>query len=507
MKYEEHEGNDFLVINPAKYIAENANIQNCLIGSKIANITAEKGKVGQVVKTIMKDGFTETSNVVSYDIKTGEPDWIVTQATGERMIVNDTKFKNLYEYSAMQEGKEIAPTGKYRSMMVLNENVALKASWGGMQYIKKGGVLVVLANNDIYGIQKDEFEKSYKVIRKGDVNSLNGVQNALTIVSKETKKPTIFLSVAYPYESEKDQNILKSVIRYVNSKGIKAVNIRNTSGENIRIINEIQKCLDDCDGILSLAFNKGGNKTSPFIQIETALAQGLNLDTLMIVPKAVEKEGVLFEGSVDGKIVELDNDSNLDSDSNKKVVEMLDGFIEQAVKHFKYGMTKDNFSQFKDGLLNPDTSKNTKQEVVKYLKNYYETDEEFNFDEIYVKKPMQVKAVEIKSAGIYETKNGKTYLNEGDFLVTDLDGKVYSVEKQAFEERYIKVKGEEDKYITNITPTIARAKNGGVEVFALTNTDDKYSPDKEVFELKYQSLRDYIYSLSQNKTSENVQEL
>ena len=35
MKYEEHEGNDFSVINPAKYIAENANIQNCLMDAII----------------------------------------------------------------------------------------------------------------------------------------------------------------------------------------------------------------------------------------------------------------------------------------------------------------------------------------------------------------------------------------------------------------------------------------------------------------------------------------
>ncbi|MBO4412986.1 MAG: hypothetical protein J5779_03125, partial [Clostridia bacterium] len=458
MSFEEHEGIKFLEIDPAKYISEHVNINNCLIGSKTANITAVKGKVGQAVKTIMKDGFTETTNVVSYDVETGEPDWIVTQASGEQMVVNDTKFKSLYEKSDATAGEEIKPLGKFRSMIRLDEDVAFKASWGDMQYIKKGGVLVVLANNDIYGIQKEEFEQSYKVITEKDEQALNLLNENLAVVSKKTPKPTIFLSVAYPYDSEEDQKILKSIIRYINSKGIKAVNIRNSTGENINILNEISKCLTNCEGILALAFNKGKNKTSPFIQIETAMAHDSNLETLMIIPKLVEREGVLFEGNVDGKAVELDNSADLQAFENNEVIKNLDTFIEKVTKRFEFKITDEVLAQFREGLFDVDEKEQTKQNLVNFLKNFYQTDEDFDFDNVFIKKPVQIKAVAIETDGVYETKNGKTFLKAGDFLVTDLDGKVYSVDKKEFETRYIKVNGEKDKYISKVIPTIAKQK-------------------------------------------------
>ena len=94
MEYELHEGEQYLVIDSLEYVKQ--RMDSAFVGSKFAGITARKGYVGEKVKTIMKNGLTETVNVVTYDAETGEPDWVVTQESGEQMVVTDKKFKSLY---------------------------------------------------------------------------------------------------------------------------------------------------------------------------------------------------------------------------------------------------------------------------------------------------------------------------------------------------------------------------------------------------------------------------
>ena len=505
MEYEEHDGQKFLVVNPHDYAL--AHREDCLVGSKTAHVTARQGRVGEVVETRTQGGFKETSNVVSYDTVTGEPDWIVTQASGEQMIVTNQKYNSLYEVSSAKPGETIKPVGKFRAMIRLKENVAFKASWGEMQYIKKDGVMVVIDENDIYGIQKEEFDGSYDVIADRDELATQLFDVSISASSKKVKKPTIFLSVAYPYDNVQDQEILKRIIRYVNSKGVKAVNIRNISGENLNLVSEINKGLTDCEGILSLAFNKGGNKTSPFIQIETALAQVLNLETLMVVPSEVEKEGVLFDKNVDGKVSEIKDKENFIKNENDDVFKDLDNFIENVLKRFKFKLSEQSLYRFKQAFVNSETKAQGKKELVAFLKNFYSTKENFSFEEIYIKRPTKIKATVIENDGVYQTKEGATFLSKGDYLVTDFDGTIYNVEKQEFESRYIKVNGEQDSYVSKLIPTVAREKNGKCEVFALSNTEDKYSMDKDVFTAKYQTMEDYILSLVDPENSDSVQEL
>lgn len=501
--YIDHEGEKFLAINSKDYVM--LHQQDLLVGSKFAKITARKGRVGEKVTTIMKDGFTETTNIVTYDSSTGEPDWVVTQASGEQMVVNDTKYRSLYETQNVKDGESIAPSGKHRPMIRLKENVALKTSWGETQYIKAGGVLVVMGANDIYGIQAEEFKNSYNVVENADAKALFDGNLAQKTASR---MPKIFLSVAYPYDNKDDQEFMKQVIQYVNSKGIKSINIRKIEEGNVDLVKEIQAALQDSEGILSLAFNRGGKSTSPFIQIETALASALNLEDLMIVPKSVEKEGMLFHDNAHGHVHEIQNEKDLFTEENKELLSAIDKFAEEVIRRYEYKISNRDLARFKKGLADFTTTTQTKSEVVNFLKNFFGVkDKNFEFKNIFVKRPVQIKAMVIDKSGEYKTKDGKVYLNAGDFLVTDISGGVYAVGQKEFTARYVKVSGKEDTYISKMIPTIAKEKGDNVEVYSLFDTKDVYQMPRAEFLMKYKSMREHILSLEDEKESSNISEL
>ena len=502
MEYVTHEGEQYLVIDSQEYVKARANL--CFVGSKFSSITARKGYVGEKVKTIMKNGLTETINVVTYDAETGEPDWVVTQESGEQMVVTDKKFKSLYQMETVAEGEVIKPSGKYRPMVFVDENVCLKTSWGEMQYIKKGGVLVTLSPDDIYGIQEAEFFGSYDVI-----DGVDGTQMLEENLSKKPegkKMPTVFLSVAYPYDSKEDQEFMKEVIQYVNGKGIKAVNVKKIEEANINLVNEIINCLQKCDGVLSLAFNKGENRTSPFIQIETALAQSLNLTNLMIVPGSVRKEGMLYSDNVDGKIQVIGDGKSLFDESNSHIRKALDELCGEIISRYSYQIEKNDLAKFKAGLFDTEKVDETKNNIVAFLKKFYNISENISLNNVFVKRPTKIKAVIIEEDGEYATKNGTTKLKKGDFLVTDIDGKVYSVGKKEFEMRYMKANGEENTYVSKLIPTIAHRKGDNVEVYSMSDVNDKYQMPKERFAMGYQSLQDYIMDLTLSNETKNIKQ-
>ena len=500
MEYELHEGEQYLVIDSLEYVKERIN--SAFVGSKFAGITARKGYVGEKVKTIMKNGLTETVNIVTYDAETGEPDWVVTQQSGEQMIVTDKKFKSLYQSTEAKEGEQIKPDGKYRPMVVVDQNVCLKTSWGEMQYIKKGGVLVVLGPGDIYGIQKPEFEGSYNIVSGQSGKEL--MEENLSKKEEHKKMPTIFLSVAYPYENKDNQNFMKEVIRYVNSKGIKAINVKKIEESNVNLVNEIVNCLEKCDGVLSLAFNKGEERTSPFIQIEGALAQALNLTNLILVPSDVKQEGVMYSDNLDRKMQVIGSEKSLYDESNKHIRDALDVLCEDVTKRYSYQLEKNDLVKFKSGFFDVDKIDDTKNELTKFLKNFYNLSANFNLDDVFVKRPTKIKAVIIEEDGKYQTKDGITTLKKGDFLVTDIDGTCYAVGKEEFEMRYMKASGEENLYVSKLVPTIAVANGENVEVFAMSDPKDKYQMSKQRFKMGYQSMQDYVMDLTMTDDKKNI---
>ncbi|MBO5884845.1 MAG: hypothetical protein J6Q51_03515, partial [Clostridia bacterium] len=473
---------------------------------KTSNVTARKGKVGEVVETIMKNGMRETKNIVSYDPVTGEPDWVVTQANGEQMIVTDSKYKSLYYVADAKPGQEVKPVPLNRPMLKVEENVCLVTSWGEMQYINAGGVLVTLAANDIYGIQQEEFEKTYQTVENVDAKPIFD-ENIQTVV--DNNKPKIFLSVAYPYDNEKNQQILKEVVRYLNSKGIMAVNVRKIQESNVNLVKEIAGTLEKCEGILSLAFNKGQNKTSPFIHIENSLASTMNLANLMIVPEEVEKEGVLYSDNNDG-VADIDGEKSLYDPANQDVLEELNNFIEQVTKRYQLKINDKDLARFKSGLLTVDKTDQTREQIVEFLKAFYQVkDLDFSMRNVFVKRPTQIKAVVVKQSGMYETKDGVIELKEGDFLVMDNDSTVkpYAVKQEQFNLRYAKVIGTEDTYVTKLSPVIATKVDNQVKICPLVDPSDIYYNKKEEFAAKYESLEDYILNLQISLENSNVNNL
>ena len=153
---------EFKEVNIENYVndivSEGAKLEEF---KKFARIKAEQGKVGQVIVTVMKNGLEETKNVVKEDAETGEPDWIVTNPDGEKYCVPDKTFRKKYEIADEKEGI-YKPKGGAVKAVQIEENISFVAPWGEQMNIAKGGYLIVNGPKDIYGIQLEEFNNTYK---------------------------------------------------------------------------------------------------------------------------------------------------------------------------------------------------------------------------------------------------------------------------------------------------------------------------------------------------------
>ena len=132
---------------------------------KFQKITAIQGKVGEKVQTILADGTVETEpREVKLDEKTGNPGWIVQNITSpEKWIMSDSTFQKRYELD--KETGLFSPNKRPMLAAELKENITFKPPmWGGdIINVKRGGYIMIDKNNpdDIYGIGKDEFQKTY----------------------------------------------------------------------------------------------------------------------------------------------------------------------------------------------------------------------------------------------------------------------------------------------------------------------------------------------------------
>ena len=166
----------FTPITPLDYVL--AHIVLAQIGIKQTPISAIRGTPGEEVITYTSGGFYETSNKVGVDPVTKLADWIVTQQTGEKMIITDAKFNELYFKPNPSDKTNIwYPKGGKRGLIKLEEDVSFDAPWNEKQYVKKGGYLVVVDKGNIYGIQKEEFEKSYKIVEGNGEKLINKLLN------------------------------------------------------------------------------------------------------------------------------------------------------------------------------------------------------------------------------------------------------------------------------------------------------------------------------------------
>lgn len=156
--------------------------------AKFARIRARQGTIGEEVITKMANGLEETRNVVKADEKTGEPGWVVTNPDGEEYIVNDSTFKKKYELDPNNQ-EVYKPKGGPVLSTKIAEDLEFEAPWGEMMKIEAGGSLILGGANDIYGIQKAEFENTYAPTRKDaekvedDSKVLLGMTNVIDVDS------------------------------------------------------------------------------------------------------------------------------------------------------------------------------------------------------------------------------------------------------------------------------------------------------------------------------------
>ena len=146
---------EFKAIDPAIYV----NWEQAQWAQKSATVKAEFVESGTVVETVMADGHVETTKTAGQNAA-----YKVTNPLGEQYLIEPDKFEKLYEKSETE--------GIFRSkwdpvpVVKVNENVSFTAPWGEEMRIKAGGVLVNGGDNDIYGIQEDEFAATYDIVTK-----------------------------------------------------------------------------------------------------------------------------------------------------------------------------------------------------------------------------------------------------------------------------------------------------------------------------------------------------
>lgn len=137
---------------------------------KSGEITARVGIPGEKIVTIMADGLEETENTVVLD-ENGNPGWVVTNSTGEEYIVKDSVFRKKYE-RVPDTANRFRPLRNPITACQIHENICFTAPWGEIMNIAAGGYLVFNKDfDDIYGIQKAEFDVTYYKIESDSEES------------------------------------------------------------------------------------------------------------------------------------------------------------------------------------------------------------------------------------------------------------------------------------------------------------------------------------------------
>ena len=148
----------FKEVNPTEYVQNlmEAGAKPALY-TKSVKVKARKGTVGEQIITKMADGLVETTNEVK-----NEGDWIITNPTGEEYIIKKETFEAKYNLTPNDMG-EYTPKPSPQKFLKINEDISFTASWGEKMNIAAGGYLNVsgIETGDVYGIQKDEFKKTY----------------------------------------------------------------------------------------------------------------------------------------------------------------------------------------------------------------------------------------------------------------------------------------------------------------------------------------------------------
>lgn len=132
------------------------DFSNARLARKCARVRARPATHEEEVASKMQDGFEETTNIA----RAG--DYIVENPGGEKYVMSAEDFEQRYRPTDREGVYE--PTAAPVPVIQLTENVRFEAPWGEEMRIRAGGVLIAKGPGDIYGIQRDEFEKTYEYI-------------------------------------------------------------------------------------------------------------------------------------------------------------------------------------------------------------------------------------------------------------------------------------------------------------------------------------------------------
>lgn len=132
------------------------DMTNVRLARKCARVRARQVTRAEEVASVMQDGFHETMN------KAQPGDYIVQNPTGEEYVTAKGEFEERYRQTEQQNVYE--PISPPVRVVELNENVCFEAPWGDEMRIKAGGVLILRDSGEIYGVQRDEFQKTYEYV-------------------------------------------------------------------------------------------------------------------------------------------------------------------------------------------------------------------------------------------------------------------------------------------------------------------------------------------------------
>lgn len=126
------------------------------LARKCARVRARHVTREEKIASEMHDGFRETTN-------TARPgDYIVENPGGEEYVMSGEEFEQRYAKTDLEGVYE--PTSAPVRVVKLDENVRFDAPWGEEMRIRAGGVLIAQGPGEIYGIQREEFEKTYEYV-------------------------------------------------------------------------------------------------------------------------------------------------------------------------------------------------------------------------------------------------------------------------------------------------------------------------------------------------------
>lgn len=158
--------------------AEKMLQKNCDIiwAYKKSLVIARNAQEGERVITYASDGGIETINTARKgDVvltKAGPDGKAIIDVHGHvnSWIIPEEKFIRKYDTKHPVHENVFKPKNCEQQFIKVEEDIKFDAPWGETQNLESGGYLNISCLADIYGVSVKDFNDTYVVIRKGEIN-------------------------------------------------------------------------------------------------------------------------------------------------------------------------------------------------------------------------------------------------------------------------------------------------------------------------------------------------